>query len=298
MTAPSPNLRNGLIALALALSIGAIGCEKLGLGDDDIPTGPSPPAPGTPIVYAAIGASDVTGFGSSVVCVPYTDCPNGTGYVFVAARELKSRGYSVTVTNHGIPTAVISRAFQDLGRQYGRLIAGNLTENAMPFVASPSTLVTISAGVNEVNVITAALGGGAGASDPAAFIDQQARNFGNDLTTLVVGIRALARAARIIVLNVPNVAGLPFLANATLAQRQAAQHASVRMTTAVNAIPQIVVVDLMCDPRMYETSNYSSDGLHPNDAGYAVVGAELARAVTASSYPTPPNSCSQMSIVP
>jgi hypothetical protein len=52
--------------------------------------------------------------GSSVVCLPYTDCPNGTGYAFVAARELRGRGFTVNVTNMGIPTGVISRTFQDM----------------------------------------------------------------------------------------------------------------------------------------------------------------------------------------
>ena len=52
-----------------------------------------------------------------------------------------------------------------------------------------STLVTIFAGGNDVNIITAALGGGAGAGNPAAFIDQQVQNFGADYATLLDGIR-------------------------------------------------------------------------------------------------------------
>jgi len=28
-------------------------------------------------------------------------------------------------------------------------------------------------------------------------------------------------------------------------------------------------VDLLCDARSYQASNYSSDGFHPNAAGYA-----------------------------
>ena len=52
----------------------------------------------------------------------------------------------------------------------------------------------------------------------------------------------------------PNLAGLPLLAGATLGQKQAAQRASVGMTTTVvNALTSqgIVVVDLMCDSRTY-----------------------------------------------
>jgi lysophospholipase L1-like esterase len=97
---------------------------------------------------------------------------------------------------------------------------------------------------------------------------------------------------------VPNLAGLPFLATASLAERQAAQRAAVGMTTAVNALTSsnVIVVDLMCDARSYIPSNYSSDGFHPNDAGYAFVAAEVVRAVTLSSYPLPQSSCSSMAL--
>jgi lysophospholipase L1-like esterase len=294
----TPKLRIGVTAACLAVCVGTTGCDKLGLGDDS-PTAPTgPPSAGSTIRYTPIGASDVTGIGSTAPCVPFTDCPNGNGYAFVAARELRSQGFTVTVTNLGIPTAVISRAFQDLGRQYGHDTAGNFIDQEMPFVPSNTTLVTIFAGANEVNVITAALGRGAGSGDQSGFIDQQVRNFGNDFTTLLAGIRALART-KVIVLNVPNLAGMPFLAGASLPQRQAAQRASVRMTTTVvNVLPDVTVIDLMCDSRMYQPSNYSSDGFHPNDSGYAFIGAEIVSAVTSPSYPAPRSSCSQMTVVP
>src|SRR5258706_10637421 len=104
----------------LLVSAGAIlpGCDKLGLSDRS-PTGPTgPPTPGTTIRYAAVGASDVIGYGSSKPCILWEDC-NGTGYVWVAARQLRSNGFTVAVTSLGIPTATISRAFQDLANQNG-----------------------------------------------------------------------------------------------------------------------------------------------------------------------------------
>jgi lysophospholipase L1-like esterase len=60
----------------------------------------------------------------------------------------------------------------------------------------------------------------------------------------------------------------------------------------------VTVVDLMCDARSYVASNYSGDGLHPNDAGYAFIAGEVVRAITSASYPTPQSSCSGMTIVP
>ena len=90
---------------------------------------------------------------------------------------------------------------------------------------------------------------------------------------------------------------MPYLATASLAQKQATQRASVRITTAViNATPDITVIDLMCEPRLYQSANLSSDGFHPNDAGYALLGAELVKAVTSASYPAPKSSCPQMAL--
>jgi lysophospholipase L1-like esterase len=294
----SPILR---IVVVISVMVMSQGCDKLGLGAS--PTQPSgPPAAGSTIVYSAVGASDANGVGSSVPCAPFDiECSGGMGYVPVTARTLKTQGFNVTLLNLGIPTAVIGRDFQTLGQQYNRIIAGNFIDQEMMFVQPNATLVTIFAGINEVNVVTAALGGGAGGSDPTGYMDAQVRAFGADYTTLLAGIRTRAGSPRIVVLNVPNPAGLPYLAGTSLAQRQAGQRVAVAMTkTVVNPLlsSTIVVVDLMCDSRSYIPSNYSSDGLHPNDAGYAYIASEVVKAITSASYPAPQSSCSAMTIVP
>ena len=223
------------------------------------------------------------------------------GYPQVATRQLKAQGFDVSLQNLGLPTAVIGPDFQALGQQYGRVILGNFIAQSMPFVRTEATLVTIFAGGNEVNTITAALGRGAGAADELGYIDAQVRAFGTEYTALLNSIRDRARSARLIVLNVPNLSGFPFLAGAPLAQRQAAQRAAVGMTrTVVNPLvtQNVIVIDVMCDSRMYLPSNYSADGFHPNDAGYAFIAGEVVRAVTSSSYPAPQDNCSFMSVVP
>ncbi len=287
-------------ALLVICGIGATACDKLGLGDDD-PTSPTPPAAGTPIRYAAVGASDVVGVGSSSPCLAiFTDCPDGKSYVFVAASQLRAQGRSVTVNALGLPTATISRRFMDLGAQYGHLVAANFMDSALPFVPRESTVVTIFAGGNEVNVITAALGGGAGASNQAGFIDLHVQNFAADYLALVNGIRdRVGPSARIIALNLPNLSRLPYVAGTPLAQRQAVHRASLGITTtAINPLTTqgVRVVDLMCLAQLYQPSSLSSDGFHPNDAGYALIAAEIVRAVTALSFPGPLASCPQMSM--
>jgi len=291
----SPILRIGVFAAYAAFTTA---CNN---GNSN-PTTPTPPPPvGSTIFYTAIGASDAAGVGSSAECIPFTDCPNGMGYVPVTVRALKAQGFTVTNLNLGIPTTVIGRDFGTLGASYGRTIVGSMIEAEMPFVQSNATVVTIFAGVNEILTIRSALGGGAGGSDPNAFVDAQVRAFATDYATLITGIRARAGSPRIVILNVPNAAGMPFMAGASLADRQAAQRAAVGMSkTVVNPLvsSSITVIDMMCDGRSYFPANYSGDGLHPNDAGYAFISSEVVKAITGTSYPAPQSSCAGMTIVP
>jgi lysophospholipase L1-like esterase len=277
-------------ATFVALSA-AFGCSN---GSDN-PMAPGVPPAGSSILYAAVGASDVVGIGSSRPCsLPFEDC-NGNSYVFVAARQLRSQNFTVTVEPLGIPGAVISRGFLDLALQYGRNdVLVNLIQSAMPFVKRESTLVTIFTGANDVNVVMSALGLGAGGNNPAAFIDEKIAAFKADFATLVEGTRDRARTARIVVFNVPNVAALPYQASAPLLQKQAAQRLAVGFNAAINATAGVAVVDLMCDARFYDRSNLHSDGFHPNDNGYALMAAEVVKAVTSASYPAPASSCGQM----
>jgi lysophospholipase L1-like esterase len=282
------------------LGLGA--CSQLGFGGGDSPAGPSnPPSPGSSISYTAVGASDANGVGSSTVCLPFSDCPTGKGYVYVATRSLQTQRFTVSLLNLGIPTAVISQRLQTLGRQYGRDILGNFIVDEMPFIQRDSTLVTIFAGANDVNVITTALNAGAGGTNPTIYMDQQVALFGVDFTTLLGGVRSLAPSAHIVVLNLPNIGALPFLATASLSQRQAAQRLSTAITTTViNPLTTqgIRVVDLMCEPRLYQAAQLSADGFHPNDAGYAILADAVVRALTATTFAAPQIACAQMFTVP
>jgi lysophospholipase L1-like esterase len=301
MNRRTPILRIVASCVWLAALATLTSCDKLG-GDKGSPTGPSsPPAAGSSITYAAIGASDANGLGSSSICGFLDACPNGMGYVPVAARQLRSQGFTVNLTNLGIPTAVIGPDFQQMGQRYQRTILGNFIDQEVPFVPTTATLVTIFAGGNDVNVITDALGHGAGGNDPSGFIDAQVTAFRNDYAALLQGIRSRAAQPRIVLLNLPNLAALPYLSGASAAQRQAAQRAAVGMTrNVINplASASVSIVDLMCDSRSYNPSIYSSDGFHPNDNGYAYIGGEVVRAITSASYPAPQSSCAQMTIVP
>ena len=85
-----------LVAALLALFVSGIACSK-----GESPTAPTP-ADG-PIFYTAIGASDGIGIGSSSPCFPFTDCPDGAGYVQILRRRLIDTGRTFNHRNLSIP---------------------------------------------------------------------------------------------------------------------------------------------------------------------------------------------------
>jgi len=289
-----------VVPIGLLLSLTA--CSK---HDDDGGSGPgtppSPPAPSAPVVYTALGASDAMGVGGSVPCLPFTDCQDGTGYVPRVARQLESNGHATTLRNFGIPGAVLSPSIQDVGNQVGLGIAANLLVQEAPFVPTDATLVTIFTGANDANTVGTAIDrGAAGSTDPNAFIDQYIQTFAADFTSLVRTVRQRAPNARIIVLNLPNLSGLPYMSGRSLRDRRWIQRLSVGFATAgANAQTQngAIVLDFMCDARSYQAGNYSSDGFHPDDSGYAFIADVILQAVNASSWPAPAASCAQMTLV-
>ncbi|MEQ1871282.1 MAG: SGNH/GDSL hydrolase family protein [Vicinamibacterales bacterium] len=280
---------------ALALFLVGSACKGAGDASPTSPTTPSgPPAAGSTIVYTVVGASDAIGYGSTKVCAPFEDC-DGTGYPWVAARQLRSQGFTIDMTPLGIPSAVISPSFLTLASQWGiGGIVGTLSESEAPFVRRDSTIVTVFTGGNDVNVITGALANDAGSANPNAFIDQQVALFATEFSALLSTIRGRAPGARIVVLNLPNMSKVPYRVNSQALLKSWAHRASVGITAAINSTPNVRVVDLMCDPRFYVASTFSADGFHPSDAGYAIMGAEIVKAITQASYPAPQSSCAQM----
>lgn len=259
---------------------------------------PAPPAPGAPVHYTAIGASDANGVGGSVPCVPFTACADGTGYVPVLARHLRT-SRDVTLVNLGLPASVLSPAIEAIARQHGREVTGNFIDREMPFVPRDSTLVTIFGGPNDANAVGDAMEKGAAGANVTGYIATQARAFGADYDRLVQGVRSRAPGAFLIVLNVPNLAALPYAARYPLEHRRVLQAISVAFSREASrqAGEGVVVWDLMCDPAMYDPSRLSGDGFHANDAGYAHMAARLAAIAQGAASPVSA-SCSAMSVVP
>ena len=154
---------------------------------------------------------------------------------------------------------MLSRAIEDLARDIGTPIsdlAGNFIERQAPFVPTNTTHVTIFAGGNDANVIGRAALAGRGGSDANGYIDAQVRQWGTDLDDLVARIRSRAPNARIVALNMINLAGAPYLASRPPSEKSIMQRIAVGISDRVNALTSrnVLVVDLMCDARLYQPS--------------------------------------------
>ena len=283
-----------------ALLVSSVACSSANSSPDS-PTGPTPT--NGPAMYTAIGASDGIGFGSSAPCLPFTECPDGRGYVQILRRELINSGRTVSHRNLSLPGSVLSRVIFDLARDIGRPIddlAGNFVERQAPFVPSDSTHVTIFAGGNDANVIAQAARAGRGGSDINGFVDAQVRQWGNDLNELVSRIRSRAPNARIVALNLPNLAGAPYIAGNPTNEKSLMQRVAVGLSDRVNALQSqgVLVVDLMCDARLYQPSNYASDGFHPGDGGYQIFAQLALPALRDGTGSTPNTNCAQRRLFP
>jgi lysophospholipase L1-like esterase len=282
------------------ISVGLLAVLFAQCSKSENPNSPSPE--GQAVQYTAIAASDGIGFGGSAVCVPFTECPNGSGYVQSLQRRLQATGRTVSLLNLSVPGSVLSPAIETLQRQLGRdtSVTGNFIERQAPFVPTTTTHVTVFAGGNDANAIGEAVRRGMTGGDIRGFIDAQVRQWGNDLEDLVARIRARAPNARIVALNLPNLGAAPYANGLTVAERSILQYIAVGLTDRVNALVNrnVAVVDLMCDARVIQPSSFSADGFHPNDSGYALMADLTLPPLSGAGATTPSTSCASRTLLP
>ena len=165
-------------------------------------------------------------------------------------------------------------------------------------MSTATTHLTIFAGGNDANTIAFAARSRGG--DVNAFVDAQVRQWGIDLEDLVARIRTRAPNARIVALNLPNLAASPYLAGNPTVEKSLMQRVAVGLSDRVNALTtrNVLIVDLMCEPRIYLPANYASDGFHPSDGGYAVFTELTLPALRDGTNRVPSTSCAQRAVFP
>jgi lysophospholipase L1-like esterase len=97
-----------------------------------------------------------------------------------------------------------------------------------------------------------------------------------------------------------NLAGAPYVASRPPSEKSIMQRIAVGISDRVNALTsrQVLVVDLMCDARLYVPSNYASDGFHPGDNGYAIFAEDALPALRDGANNQPNTNCAQRRLFP
>ena len=170
------------------------------------------PRSATPCLGRAMRSGSVVG-----ACLPLT-LPKWQWLCPVAARP-DAQGFTVNLSNSGAHRGD-QPPYSGSGAEYGRDILGNFIRPLAPFVMPPATLVTIFAGANDVNTIASALGRGAGEPIRSGYINTQVSHWCRLCDA--DQHRSRTRAGRaLVVLNLPNMAGMPRNASAAVNTRRA-----------------------------------------------------------------------------
>jgi lysophospholipase L1-like esterase len=201
-----------------------------------------------PIVYAAVGDSITWGLFASRTCQPAeplpvaSACRGATSFPVDLARALASNGREVRLQNLAISGARVSRLLADE--------LGKISVNA--------TLITVFVGINDFSDIAFRGSGTIG-------------QFEGEYTTLVRYLLTTFPRARLVLLNVPNIAYLPCCTGSSGAATWQAGNAFI------NGFANVAtVVDLVCDLSLYGPVMFPpADGIHPSDAGHARIAADV-----------------------
>jgi lysophospholipase L1-like esterase len=289
---PSSVRRRAPGGILLIAVLAVAGCDILQNPDEPTPIDAE-------VTYDALGASDTIGFGGSSPCIPLIapPCTSGSGYVQQVTRRLAASGKEVTLNNLGVPGSVLSPEVQALGATHGLDILRNVLVDQAPYVRRTATLVTIFIGANDVNTVGRALRNGAGGANQTAYVQTQIQNFARDIQTLVTTVRSRSADARIVALNLPNMANAPYAAALPINEKRLLQQLSVGFSAAINGLTSqnVVVLDLMCDANFYNPALFSSDGFHPNDTGYNYL-SELVYAAVTTTPAAPRSSCALQAV--
>ena len=182
-----------------------------------------------PIVYTAIGASDAMGIGGSVPCLPFTDCPNGTGYVPRVARQLEADGHAVTLQelrDSGRRPEPVDSGGGQSGRSRHRGEHAGAGGAVCPCRRDPGDRLHRRQRRQHRGARQSIA---ARRDPPIPTRSSTAMSRISPPTTrrCVRTIRQRAPNARIIVLNVPNLSGLPYMTGRSLRDRRWIQRLAV-----------------------------------------------------------------------
>jgi lysophospholipase L1-like esterase len=238
---------------------------------DEQATPATPPPPG---LYVAMGDSITFGVGVTQNCHAFPAhpvdiaeyCPDGTSYAILAAKALRDAGIAGHFMNLGISGAHVERVISD----------------ELPYLPPEATLITLYIGTNDSR----------GVRDPKVTAAQVATQFETHFDQLLAMIHARAPQARIVLINFPNEKYLAATYHFPDSVVQTFDTTSRLMNAFINShYPKYAVVDTICNPASYDSRLLWNGGVHPNEAGAAILAQSLVKVLLAKDPLPPPASC-------
>lgn len=204
---------------------------------------------------------------ATVAPLPATAAVVGTHSVAPPLPRLVTLGDSITagwdgrvhLTDLGYPRIVANA----LGYQLTNLAVDGswsavVLASEVPLVPADATIVTVYTSIIDGNRYM------------LGYSDATLANYAATMNAIVAGIQARAPTARIILAAPPNLINRQSWATyyATRRAEIAAYLTGMKHALVATGLP---VVDLMCEPAMYDSANFLADNEHPLASGQAVI---------------------------
>lgn len=220
----------------------------------------------------------LTTLGDSITAGAY-----GSSYTVPLATAL-----GMQLTNLGIGGEFSGPVdFQQTCTGCARITYGGILADEVPKIPLQTTIVTLYVGTND-RIFLGELGMLPDMSNALTIAQGVAVEYDANIKAIVAGVRARVPNARIILATVPNGAWRPTGKTWPLPLRKSITYMSnaFKKTLVDTGLP---VVDLMCEPAMYDDANFGGPtDVHPVASGFAVVAADFAATIR---HPKPAGHC-------
>ena len=226
-----------------------------------------------PGLYVAIGDSITYGTGVKQSCGPFPTqpvdieeyCPDGTSYAILTAKGLRKAGIAGSFMNVGIGGAHVEQTISE----------------ELPYLPANTTIVSVYLGTNDSRVVRKL----------TLPISEAVEQFEEQYEKLLSAIHAKAPQARIVLINFPNQ---KYLAD----PKRFGDDITPRFDATSQILdkfiddhyPKYSVVDTICNPSTYDPAMIFEAGVHPNEAGAAVLAKSVLHEILS---PAPPSESCQ-----
>lgn len=231
----------------------------------------TPPPAG---LYVAMGDSITEGVGITKNCRAFPThpvdiaafCPEGQSYAILTALALRKAGMAGHFMNLGIGGAHVERVIAD----------------ELPYLPAETTLVTLYIGTNDSRTV----------KSPQHTIAEVTAQYEQHYDQLLAMIHERAPKARIALINFPNEKYLASTYNFPADVLPRFDATSQLLAKFIDAhYPKYPVVDTICNPSSYDVALLYKGGVHPNEAGAAILADAVVKVLLAKTPPAPPAKC-------